>query len=332
MNPKDLELIHRYLDGQITESELQIFEQRLKDSNELRQAFVQATLLDESLRHALGKVVNEGPKNESVILAESQVDFSKGAIRWRSVVVVLATSILLLMGLFLLSNRNQLSASEEFGRMLKSLSKGDRLYRIDVEQVVLPSKKQMDKYDRTRPPKPTLEGAKLYVRGLDQFVLMRFVDDALRFVTGSDGQIGWAIAPSGPVRISSDTQRFNRDLPGHEHSIPLGNLSQGLEQIQKAYAVQIVAAASNEQFEEQEAMLIATKKSGERGPKRIEIQYGKQSGRIAQIRFVEMPYGPERLTVRLTLLDELSLPDNFFSHAYHHPSDQDVIDEDTEQK
>jgi hypothetical protein len=243
-----------------------------------------------------------------------------------------AGSILLLAGLLLLSNRNQLSASQEFSRMLKSLSRGDRLYSINVEEMVLPSKRQRDKHDSSRPPKPTLEGAKLYVRGLDQFVLMRFRDDGVPFVTGSDGQIGWAIAPSGPVRISADTQRFNRDLPGHEHSIPLGNLSQGLEQIQKAYAVEIVVAAPSEQLQEQEAMLIAIKKPGERGPKRIEIQYGRNSGRIAQIRFIEMPYGPDRLTVRLTLIEELSLPSPFFHHTHHHSTDHEVIDEDKEQE
>jgi hypothetical protein len=331
MNPEDIELIHRYLDGQIAADEIECLECRLRESVELRQTLVQASLLDDQLGQVLAKGSEHEHQNDAIGLAGSPAKTKVRPAPSRRIVAFVAGSILLLVGLLLLSNRNQLSASQELSRILKSLSKGDRHYSINVEETVLPSRKQREKYDSTRPPKPTLEGAKLYVRGIDQFVLMRFRDDAV-FVTGSDGQIGWAIAPSGPVRISRDTQRFNRDLPGHEHSIPLGNLSQGLEQIQKAYKVEIVTATPSEQLGEQEAMLIAIKKPGERGPKRIEIQYGKQSGRIAQIRFIEMPYGPDRLTVRLTLTDELSLPSPFFHHSHHQASDREVIDEDKEQE
>jgi len=331
MTPEDIELIHRYLDGQIAADEIERLECRLRESVELRQTLVQASLLDDQLGQLLAKGSEQEHQNDAIGLAGSPAKTKVRPAPSRRIVAFVAGSILLLVGLLLLSNRNQLSASQELSRMLKSLSKGDRHYSINVEETVLPSRKQREKYDSTRPPKPTLEGAKLYVRGIDQFVLMRFRDEDAAFVTGSDGQIGWAIAPSGPVRISRDTQRFNRDLPGHEHSIPLGNLSQGLEQIQKAYKVEIVTAAPSEQLGEQEAMLIAIKKPGERGPKRIEIQYGKQSGRIAQIRFIEMPYGPDRLTVRLTLIEELSLPSSFFHYDHHQSSDHEIINEDIEQ-
>lgn len=332
MTPEDIELIHRYLDGQIAADEIERLECRLQESDELRQALVQASLLDDQLCHVLAKGAEHVPQNDAIGLTGAPAKTTVRSTPSRPMVAFVAGSILLLVGLLLLSNRNQLSASQELSRMLKSLSKGDRHYSINVEETVLPSRKQREKYDSTRPPKPTLEGAKLYVRGMNQFVLTRFREDGAVFVTGSDGQIGWAIAPSGPVRISRDTQRFNRDLPGHEHSIPLGNLSQGLEQIQKAYKVEVVTATPSEQLGEQEAMLIAIKKPGERGPKRIEIQYGKQSGRIAQIRFIEMPYGPDRLTVRLTLIEELSLPSPFFHHAHHQSSDHEIIDEDIERE
>ena len=160
---------------------------------------------------------------------------------------------------------------------------------------------------------------------------MRFLQDGTPFVTGSDGKVGWAIAPNGPVRVSQDKQRFNRDLPGHEHSIPLSNLSQGLTQIQEAYYVQVIPSLPGDAGDEQDAVLIATKKRGERGPSRIEIQYASNSGRIAQMRFIEMPYGPERLTVRLTLIDELTLLESFFHHSHHHSSDHQVVSDDMPQ-
>jgi hypothetical protein len=44
-----------------------------------------------------------------------------------------------------------------------------------------------------------------------------------------------------------------------------------------------------------------------------------------------MPYGPERLTVRLTLIDELTLLESFFHHSHHHSSDHQVVSDDMPQ-
>lgn len=331
MNPSDLDLIHRYLDGEITEAQMLQLEQSLAGSIELRQEFVRISILDEKLSQQLSK---RAPADPTPTPSEAEIGLPKAsnqAASWSSIVAMLASLALLLMALLIGSNRNQLNAAQELHKILKSLALGDRHYRVDVEQAVLPNKKQLQQHDERRPPKPSLEDAKLYVRGTDEFVLMRFLQDGTPFVTGSDGQVGWAIAPNGPVRVSQDKQRFNRDLPGHEHSIPLSNLSQGLTQIQKAYNVQIIPSSPGDAGDEQDAVLVATKKRGERGPSRIEIQYASNSGRIAQMRFIEMPYGPERLTVRLTLIDELTLPESFFHHSHHHSSDHQVVSDDMPQ-
>jgi hypothetical protein len=55
------------------------------------------------------------------------------------------------------------------------------------------------------------------------------------------------------------------------------------------------------------------------------MQYQVQTGRIVQIRFIEMPYGPERLTVRLTLIDEDNLPMDFFRYSYHQTADRPKV-------
>ena len=342
MNPSDLDLIHRYLDGEITEAQMLQLEQSLAGSIELRQEFVRISIIDEKLNDQLRKTAlcdptptpkqSPTPSQAEIRLpAAPSAATPSAAASWSSIMAMLASLALLLIALLIGSNRNQLSASQELQKMRKSLALGDRLYRVDVEQAVLPNKKQIEQHDERRPPKPSLEGAKLYVRGTDEFVLMRFLQDGTPFVTGSDGQVGWAIAPNGPVRVSQDKQRFNRDLPGHEHSIPLSNLSQGLTQIQKAYHVQIIPSSPGDAGDEQDAVLVATKKRGQRGPSRIEIQYASNSGRIAQMRFIEMPYGPERLTVRLTLIDELTLPESFFHHSDHHSSNQQVVSDDIPQ-
>jgi len=338
VNPSDLDLIHRYLDGEITEAQMLQLEQSLAGSIELRQEFVRISIIDEKLNDQLRKTALCDPTptpTQSPTPSQAEIRLPaapSAAVSWSSIMAMLASLALLLIALLIGSNRNQLSASQELQKMRKSLALGDRLYRVDVEQAVLPNKKQIEQHDERRPPKPSLEGAKLYVRGTDEFVLMRFLQDGTPFVTGSDGQVGWAIAPNGPVRVSQDKQRFNRDLPGHEHSIPLSNLSQGLTQIQKAYHVQIIPSSPGDAGDEQDAVLVATKKRGQqRGPSRIEIQYASNSGRIAQMRFIEMPYGPERLTVRLTLIDELTLPESFFHHSDHHSSNQQVVSDDIPQ-
>jgi hypothetical protein len=320
-------LINRYFDGDLSQEELQHLETALNSSDELRKAFVQVALIHEKLSQELAPL---GFESSALELTRTESESQRSHqperyMRWRSTIMFLATSVLLMIGVFLVLNRNPLSASQEITRLIQSLSIGDRLYRIDVEQIALPSQKQLERYDSSRPPKPSLDGAELYLRRADQFVLKRYSESKSVFITGSDGQIGWAIALDGSIRISNDAYEFSRDLPGHEHSIPLANLTQGLTQIQKAYATQIVPVSSNGVQEDQEAMLIATKKRGQRGPKRIEMQYQVQTGRIVQIRFIEMPYGPERLTVRLTLIDEDNLPMDFFRYSYHQSDDRPKV-------
>ncbi len=63
---------------------------------------------------------------------------------------------------------------------------------------------------------------------------------------------------------------------------------------------------------------MAVKKSKVRGPQRVEIAYDSKSGRILGMRFVQMPYGPDRLDLRLSLVDENDLPVSFFEHSSHH--------------
>jgi hypothetical protein len=320
-------LINRYFDGDLSQEELQHLETALNSSDELRKAFVQVALIHEKLSQELAPL---GFESSALELTRTESESQRSHqperyMRWRSTIMFLATSVLLMIGVFLVLNRNPLSASQEITRLIQSLSIGDRLYRIDVEQIALPSQKQLERYDSSRPPKPSLDGAELYLRRADQFVLKRYSESKSVFITGSDGQIGWAIALDGSIRISNDAYEFSRDLPGHEHSIPLANLTQGLTQIQKAYATQIVPVSSNGVQEDQEAMLIATKKPGQRGPKRIEMQYQVQTGRIVQIRFIEMPYGPERLTVRLTLIDEDNLPRDFFRYSYHQTAERPKV-------
>ena len=151
-----------------------------------------------------------------------------------------------------------------------------------------------------------MNGAVLHVRGERQFVLVRMTLSGRPFVTGSNGQTSWAVRPDGPVRVSSDLTRFSHDLPGHEHSIPLINIQEGLEGLLGAYDVELQPVASQQDetrsADDASRSIVAAKKSASRrGPRRVEITYAVRNGLIQQMRFVELPYAPGRpLTLLLT--------------------------------
>jgi hypothetical protein len=176
-----------------------------------------------------------------------------------------------------------------------------------------------------------MEGAMLYVRGGHQFVLSRTTKEGAPFVTGSDGKVSWAVRPRGPVHVSADTARHSRDLPGHEYAMPLNDIQDALEQLRQAYDIQVLPVEEQLQTDwEASRLLVAVKKRGRPGPSRVEITYSL-SGHIRQIRFVEMPYGPDRLTLRLTLVDQSDLGAAFFDHSTHHDPDRAVEFEEKNQ-
>jgi hypothetical protein len=218
------------------------------------------------------------------------------------------------------------SAATELNRLIATQQSGtDRTYQIDVEEIAAtPTKHDADP---GRPPKPPLDRATLHVRHGNQFVLIRETPEGHPFITGSNGRTSWAISPDGPVRFSSDLTRFNRDLPGHEQDMPLINVEEGLSKLTTAYDVELLPVESPDANAMASRLLVGVKKRGFRGPRRVEITYLVESGEISQLRLVEMPYGPERLTIRMTLVEERDLGERFFDHNSHYPTDRPVIEE-----
>jgi len=70
--------------------------------------------------------------------------------------------------------------------------------------------------------------------------------------------------------------------------------------------------------------MIATKKPGFRGATKVEILYAESSGKISEMRFDQMSYGPQQISLTMTAIDEQSLPDNYFDHAHHHGPERAV--------
>lgn len=349
-DPKFDELVHRYLDDCIEQDDLLKLQSLLRESQVYRDAFRDVALLHEQLSQTIPLFALPVEPIRTAPAPSIRKRSTRSAISLLAVVAAI-----LVVAILLLPSRNQSFAGSELQRILQANQNAYLHYRIDVDQTARIKKPRTKTNAEARPPKPSLHQAELFVEGADRFVLIRIPDPGQVFITGCDGSISWAIAPQGPVRISKDLSQFSRDIPGHEHSIPLANLKLGFEQIQKAYDVQFLAPSPDEYGPDDygpdapnsdapdadesgddthqsdssggEAILIATKHRGERGPKRIEIHYDSITGEIQHMRFVDMPYGPDQITIRLSLLDHSSVPDEFFHHTYHHSSDRAVIDE-----
>ena len=122
--------------------------------------------------------------------------------------------------------------------------------------------------------KPGIDGAELYIRGLDQFVLVRHFGNGTDFVTGSDGTIGWAIAPKGPVHLSHDTRRFRRAVPGEHEELPFADLQAGLIELRRSYNLTLASIDSSDGQSKGESEIVAIKKPGRRpGPERVVIRF-----------------------------------------------------------
>jgi len=323
-------LIDGYLDETLSSDEHVAFAQWLQETPQHRQQFAEAVFLHDRLRGEFLAMSSTTPELQPV---PSDFAISRTRRGMRSVAVVFGTVCTLAVVMAMLwrglGETPASAAVVELNRLITASAQAtDRTYQISVEEVALPRKRDdlSQPLDSGRPPKPPLVGAVVHVRGGNQFVLIRQTPAGLPFITGSNGRTSWAVRPDGPVRVSSDRTRFNRDLPGHESAVPLINIEDGLEQLRETYDVQLLPIENGEvdaQSEEEPLrLLVAVKKRGVRGPRRVEITYAVATGQIQQMRFVEMPYGPERLTLRLTLAEERDLGALFFDHDSHHAPDR----------
>lgn len=325
-------LIDGYLDETLSSEEHVVFTQWLHEAPQHRQQFAEAVLLHDRLRGELLAISAMTPESRPT---PSVFTLSRPRRRMGSVAAFFGTvcSIAVVIAVLWrgLGDTPASAAVIEIKRLIAASAQApDRTYQISVEEVAMPRERgdRSQPPDSGRPPKPPLDGAVLHVRGGNQFVLIRTTPAGLPFVTGSNGRTSWAVRPDGPVRVSSDLTRFNRDLPGHESAMPLINIEDGLEQLRAAYDVQLLPIENGEfdarSEDEPLRLLVAVKKKGFRGPRRVEITYAVATGQIRQMRFVEMPYGPERLTLRLTLVQERNLDALFFDHDSHHTPDRTV--------
>ena len=351
-NPDDrtLQLIATFIDGELSPTDVAELNELLRGNPKLAEQVVDQLVLDSLLTEELAAdsltglvdVLSTPTLEGSTVAITSAPDRTArrhwAAVKatrpwWRSFAVstgILATFTAMFLFVFEMT-RSSASAATELKRLIAAQDHGvDKTYLIAVEENPVPQRRPRQGAEDRRPPKPPLDQAMLHVRSPNQFVLIRKMPDGQPFVTGSNGMTSWAVRPDGPVRVSTDLTRFNRDLPGHEHDIPLIQIEQGLEHLRKAYVMELLPIEFEEDVSTDNSptrLLVAVKRRGYRGPQRVEITYVVATGQIRQLRFIGMPYGPEHLNVRLSLVDDQSLGDTFFDHQSHHAPDRRVKEE-----
>ena len=93
----------------------------------------------------------------------------------------------------------------------------------------------------------TLEGAVIYLRGKDHYVVVQNLTDGERQrATGFDGELSWSFIGNGAVNVSDDPRRFRSNLPGSHHDFVFTNLHDELESLGDGYDVQLREAGGSQ--------------------------------------------------------------------------------------
>ncbi|TWT65216.1 anti-sigma factor family protein [Allorhodopirellula solitaria] len=327
MNPKYQKLIHGYLDNSLSTEQQSELNQWIKADPKHARQFASSMMLHDRLRSELATSQEEA----APVVAASRLPSRLW--RRRSFALASTACVLLLAFSLLWQSVDTPSASAavvELNRIIEANEHStDRTFLISVLEAVIPPKhRDPGSPERRRPPKPSLDGAVLDVRGSNQFVLKRMTPRGELFITGSNGETSWAVRPDGPIRYSDDLTRFARDLPGHEDRLPINNLHDGLEALRTAYDLELLPQEAPDRAAGQEhptdRRMLAVKKPGFLGAARVEIQYAESSGKIREMRFDDMAYGPQRIALTMTATKEQTFPDDYFDHSSHHGQERVV--------
>ncbi|MEZ6142821.1 MAG: hypothetical protein R3B84_19840 [Zavarzinella sp.] len=313
MNPEHRQLVNGYLDGMLTPEQEAELNTWLKAAPENPAAFAEIVRLHDRLHHEIATLATTKWQTTS-----PRVVYRYRKLRQQLVVAGSVVTVAVVAFFFLWSgNSSQVSASTELDRLIEKASdNSDRSY------IIRNLDDQPEQPEERRPP---IDGAALYIRPPDQYVLVRNFPDGRRFVTGCDGEKSWAVPPNGVVRVSGDPLRFRGPLPGNQHGIPFINLRSDLVQLRDAYVVTSLSSDRNGNN-----ALLAIKKLAEfRGPNRVELWYDNATGVIQRMVFKGMPKargGPD--SVEVELLNRRELGKDFFQHQAHHDNSRQVVEED----
>ncbi len=208
----------------------------------------------------------------------------------------------------------------------------DRAYRVRVVEEYPRDKKprNLPREAWNREAKEQIDGATLYVRGVNQYVLTVLLQNGLMRTSGCDGVVSWAFREDGPVHVSTDLSRFRGGVPGQQQDIPFLNIHSHLSQLRDGYEVKLAEEPDTETAGTVLSRLVGIRKSRDvRGPKQIEIWFDADDGTVHKMLLDGLPRGrggPK--SVMLELVDQSELAPQFFSHESHHEPGRQIRHEE----
>lgn len=189
----------------------------------------------------------------------------------------------------------------------------------------------IDQPDRGRfPPAAFLDGARLYLRGTNQYLLEQYLPDHVIRLLGSNGQSSWSIRGDGPVRTSTDPYHFGAGVLAGKQKTPFLELRTQLEDLRQFYQLEQLKPVTDPTTSIQLAGLRGSRHTtAQGGPKEIELWFDARSGQIHRIQLSGLPReagGPASIMLELT--STAPLPADFFQHQSHHDGSRPVESEE----
>ena len=218
-----------------------------------------------------------------------------------------AAGILLIVGVYMFTSSTT-PAMASINAIIDALNRpGDRTYRV-----------------RVTPPdglnRPGLDGATLYLRDGQQFLLARIDPKGGELFDGFDGQESWRVR-AGELVESQDGPGAGRiPLPQIMADVPFTDLRRTLERIHGDYSIERPDGGPLRPAEKPLMHIRANRNSpAVKGPPTIEIWADPQTGLPRRIVFREAKFqGSQRpRLLELELATEANLPEDWFSPSAH---------------
>jgi outer membrane lipoprotein-sorting protein len=249
------------------------------------------------------------------------------AIRWGTAAMIIVGITILLTSLP--PNR----AMATIDQMISAIENaGDRTYSVVVRDQRTGRRERAGPISeverRGRQERAVFDGATLYLRGKDKYVLYRYTPSGQTVVNGSNGTTNWLIRPRREVLVSNDAQAFR--IPMSEDLADLLTLGFGdtLRRIRERYKIKYHGTVPVEQDQETSWTYLHATRPNRRykGPRVIRIWAHPDTGLLRRIEFadIKLQGDPESKKLIFDLRDQKQLAENWFTHTAHHPEDADV--------
>lgn len=311
-------LINGHLDGVLSRSDQTVLEAWLREHPENTSRFVKAVMLHNRIRvHYLALKANLEHVDSLRLPTTTKKPIPRRFIFSATLCLMLIAGFLFLRTLAS-SKPRDIAIAEYHQLVIQGRRPADRTYRITFvkDPADLPDNPAKQK----RAEEQALPGSepRLYVRNGRQFVYSRKAVDGRQFFIGGNTKQTWAIKPGEPAEVAGPLH-FTEGLPAGLYLAPVLSFFEGQERmLVNDYNLELRQPTKSSK------LFVAVKKPDtKQGPRRIEISFSADRGKILEMRI--WPETPDHRRTNHTLIQLVSeekLADNWFTYEIHHPDHQ----------